>query len=226
MLLGETRIGKPIDIYINRDGYHYRVVSKIEDASEGRVCISLIASTKHVFQFLSTDIIDIVYRNEDRMWKWTNVTGGIVELDGEKFHCLYSDQQGESYNRRNAYRISINESVDLLYKVTEQSDFSEMEECYRIENCPAIIRDISEVGVGFYTNQLLNLETEVSFTFQSSIGDINCSAVIIRFFESRHGKYSYYYGGRLTETSRTLTKYIYETQRQELQKLKARQVRS
>lgn len=225
MLLGETRIGKPIDIFINRDGYHYRVVSKIEDVSEGKVCISLIASSKHIFQFLSTDIIDIVYRNEDRMWKWTNVTGGIVELDGEKFHCLSSDKQGELYNRRNAYRVAISENVDLLYKVIEDGQFSEMEECYRMNNCPAMIRDISECGVGFYTNQLLPLETEVSFTFQSSIGEINCNAVIVRFFESRHGKYSYYYGGRFTETSRTLTKYIYEMQRQELQKLKARQAK-
>ncbi len=225
MLLGETKIGKPIDIYISRDGYHYRVVSKIEDVSEGRVCISLIASSKHIFQFLSTDIIDIVYHNEDRMWKWTNITGGIIELDGEKFHCLYSDKPGELYNRRNAYRVAISESIDLFYKVMDEVEFPEINECYRMKNCPAMIRDISEVGVGFYTNQLLPLETEVSFTFKSSIGNIDCSAVIVRFFESRHGKYSYYYGGRLTETSRSLTKYIYEMQRQELQKVNARQVR-
>ncbi|MDD5934381.1 MAG: PilZ domain-containing protein [Clostridiales bacterium] len=218
MLLGDTKIGKPIDIYINRDGVNYRVASKIEDARDGRVCITLIASAKRIFQFLDTDVIDIVYRTNDRMWKWSNVKGGITELDGEKFHCLYSDKPGESYNRRNAFRVSISDMVNLSYKINLEGDFDEAEECYRTEHCPAMLRDISELGVGFYTNEVLSAGTEISFEFPTDVGEIKCYAVVIRFFESRQSRFKYYYGARFIETNRTLTKYIYDRQRQELAK--------
>lgn len=225
MLLGETKIGKPIELNIRRDGYNYRVVSKIEDASEHQVCISLIASATRIFQFLDTDEVSIIYRNEDRMWKWTDVKGDIVEIDGETFHSLTSEKPGEVYNRRNAYRVSVNERMELQYKIIEPRPYVEMEECYRLEGCQAVLRDISEVGVGFFSNELLNLETEITFELQTKVGNIKCEGTIIRFFESRHGNYKYYYGCRLIETSRTLTKYIYEMQRLELQKAKNRIIR-
>lgn len=222
MLVGETKVGKQIEIFINRDGYHYRVVSKIEEASEGRICISLIASSKRVFQFLDTDVIDLVYRNEDRMWKWDNVKGGITELDGEQFHCLMTTEQGESYNRRNAYRVSVNETIELFHKILEQGSFQEMEECYRMKSCAAMLRDISEVGVGFYTDELIDIQDEIAFHLSTEVGEIKCEAVVVRFFESRHGNYRYYYGCRFTETSKTLTRYIYEMQRLELQRTRDR----
>jgi hypothetical protein len=245
MLLGEMKIGKPLEIFINRDGYNYRVVSKIEDATPGRVCITLIASAKRVFQFLESDVVDIVYRNDDRMWKWTNVKGSLIELEGETFHCIISRDNGEPYNRRNAYRVNIDERISLQHKLMDKDkkdavsqetknslagrfglDISSgLEACYSIETFEVLLRDISEVGVGFYSNELLLLEDEVAFEFNSKVGVIKCEAIIVRFFESRHGSYRYYYGCRFTETSRTLTKYIYEMQRQELQRVKDKLVR-
>ena len=222
MFLGETKVGKPIEILIERDGYNYRVVSKIEEASEGRICISLIASSKRVFQFLDTDVIDLVYRKEDRMWKWSNVKGDVIELDGEQFHCLMSLERGESYNRRNAYRVTVNKPIDLQYKIMEEGSPLEIKDCFRLKSCIAMLRDISEVGVGFYSDELIDLESEVFFQFSTEYGDVKCEAIVVRFFEARHGNFRYYYGCRFKETSKTLTKYIYEMQRRELKKARDR----
>ena len=225
MLLGDTKVGKPIELQIQRDGYNYRVVSKIEEVSEGRICISLIASSKRIFEFLDTDVVDLVYRKDDRMWKWCNVKGGIVELDGEQFHCLMSTERGESYNRRNAFRVPMNQVIELQYKVMEEGSLPEITECFRMKSCIALLRDISEVGVGFYTNNLIDLENEVFFQFSTECGWIKCEAIVVRFFEARHGNFRYYYGCRFQETSKALTKYIYEMQRHELQKARDRDVR-
>lgn len=216
------KIGKPLEVLIRREGYDYRIISKIEDVSKDRVCITLIASGKHIFQFLDTDEIDIVYRNNDRMWKWTKVSGDIAELEGEKFHCLRSSNNGVSYNRRDAYRVNLNEKIKLKHKMVEKHSDSESGSSYYNETCDAIIRDVSEVGVGFYSDELLLLEEIVAFDFHSFIGVITCKAVVVRFFESRHGSCRYYYGCRIIETNKYLTKYIYEMQRRELQKLKDR----
>lgn len=222
MLLGEMKVGKPIEIYIKRDGYNYRLISKIEDASKGRVCISLIASAKHVFHFQDTDEVDLVYRNDDHMWKWNKVKGSIIQLNGEMFHCLYSDLAGEPYNRRDAYRVNISESIVLFHKVVTEDVFHPTEEKSRIEHCSAMLRDISEVGVGFYSDQLFDIQSEVSFSFKTEVGDIKVRAVVVRSFESRKSNFSYYYGCRLVESSRNLSKFIFDRQRKDLQKTRER----
>jgi c-di-GMP-binding flagellar brake protein YcgR len=240
MVLGELKVGKQLEIFIKRDGYSYRIKSKIEEAVDGRVCVSLIASGKHVFEFLKTDVVDIVYQNDDRMWKWANVKGGFTDIKGEMFHCFETDEDGELYNRRNAFRVNMNQLVTIQYKAVEKSENDEeddenhsdlakrlgldidsaLEACYNIKSYEVLARDISEDGFGFYTNELFSINDEIAFEFDSSVGTIRCEGVIFRFFESRHSLYQYYYGCRFTETNRTLIKYVYEMQRQEIRKAK------
>lgn len=38
MLLSEMMIGRPLEIFVTREGYHYRVVSKIEHVSGMCMC--------------------------------------------------------------------------------------------------------------------------------------------------------------------------------------------
>lgn len=245
MLLSEMKIGKPLEIYINREGYNYRVVSKIEDAAQGRVCVTLIASKKRVFEFLETDAVDIVYRDEDRMWKWKSVVGGVTELDGEKFHCFYSDAEGESFNRRNAYRVFVGEKLTVQYMMYDTKRLNEWKDlealhsetvfnydaaadvmragCFRYVDCPAVLKDISEDGAGLYMDQKLENGDEVAFEFGTDFGTVSCRAKIVRRLESRQGSFLYYYGCRLLETSRNLSKYIYDMQSRQLRR--ARELR-
>lgn len=240
MRISEMKIGKPIEIYINRDGYHYRVVSKIEDVTEDRICVTLIASRTRVFEFEPTDTVDIVYREDDRMWKWKNVAGSVVMLDDERFHAFTTKEEGESYNRRNAYRVYIGEKLILHYLVHDVKrlkDIADMdalhsqtvfnydsgadvlkEDCFRYVDCDAFIKDISEVGAGIYANQKLEKGDEVTFEFDSDFGMISCKAAVVRRLDSYQSSFMYYYGCRFSETSRNLSKYIYEKQREQLKK--------
>lgn len=241
MLLSEMKIGRPLEIYISREGYHYKVVSKIEDVSDGRVCVTLIASKTRVFEFLETDVVDIVYRDEDKMWKWKSVIGGVTEIDGDKLHCFYSDEEGESFNRRNAYRVFVGEKLIVQYMVHDAKrlrEFDDVDElhsetifnydasldlmradCFRYVDCRAVLKDISEDGAGLYMDQKLETGDELSFDFETEdFGVISCRARVIRRLESRQGAFKYYYGCRFKETSRNLSKYIYEMQRKQLRK--------
>lgn len=241
MLLGELKVGKQLEIFIKRDGYNYRIKSKIEDAIDGRVCVSLIASGKHVFEFLKTDVVDIVYQNDDRMWKWANVKGGFTDIKGEMFHCFETDADGELYNRRNAFRVNMNQIITIQYKDMKKKDDDQeekegnysdlakrlgldidtaLEACYNLKTYEVLARDISEDGFGFFANEIFSINDEISFEFESTVGTIRCEGIIVRFFESRHSLYQYYYGCRFTETNRTLIKYVYEMQRQEIRKAK------
>ncbi len=241
MLLNEMMIGRPLEIFVTREGYHYRVVSKIEHVSDGCACVTPIASKTRVFEFLETYKIDLVYREEEKMWKWRSVVGGMTEVSGQKLHCFYSEEEGESFNRRNAYRVFVGEKLVveyLVYDAKHLRDFdltqelhSEMvfnydpdadamrADCFRYVECRAVLKDISEDGAGLYMDQKLEPGDEITFDFQTKdFGVINCRARIVRRLESRQGSFRYYYGCRFKETSRNLSKYIYEMQRKQLRK--------
>ncbi len=240
MLLSELKLGRPLEVYINREGYNYRVVSKIEYTEPGCVCVSLIASGKRVFQFLETDIVDIVYQEQDRMWKWSNVKGAIVAVEEDRMHGFFSDEYGENYNRRNAFRMYLGKELMLRYKVTDKRRLKELDEKenntssqtrynydsrsdelmgdrFRWVDCLGFIRDISEIGVGIYSNEKFLPDDEIAFEFLSDVGKIECKAMIVRMRDNVSGVFHNYYGCRFIETSRNLTKYLYEQQRIQLQ---------
>lgn len=239
MLLSEVRLGRPLEIYITREEFHYRIVSRIEYAEEGCVCVTLIASGKRVFQFLDTDVIDIVYQEQDRMWKWSNVKGAVVTVEGDKLHGFFSNEAGENYNRRNAFRLYYGREITLQYLVKDNDQLQSMkeetalssqriynydrdsdgikEECFRIVECKAFLRDISESGVGIFTNESFLPEDEFAFSIDSDFGPIGCKAIVVRMKDSSTGSFRHYYGCKFTETSRNLTKFLYEQQRLQIQ---------
>ena len=239
MLLSELRLGRPLEIYITREEFHYRIVSRIEYAEEGCVCVSLIASGNRVFQFLDTDIVDIVYQEQDRMWKWNNVKGAVVTVEGDRLHGFFSDEPGENYNRRNDFRLYYGKEILVKYLIRDDNQMAHMmdetalssqrvynydkntdgirEECYRIMTCKAFLRDISESGVGIFTNEKFLPEDEFSFEIESDFGPIECKAAVIRMKDSSTGSFRHYYGCKFTETSRNLTKFLYEQQRIQIQ---------
>ncbi len=239
MLLSEVRLGRPLEIYITRDEYHYRILSRIEYAEEGCVCVTLIASGKRIFQFLDTDIVDIVYQEQDRMWKWSNVKGAVVTVEGDKLHGFFSSDQGQNYNRRNAFRLYYGKEINIHYLVRDDIQLKNMqtesalssqrvynydkntdgirEECFRLVDCRAFLRDISESGVGVFTNERFLPEDEFTFTLDSDFGPIECKAMVIRMKDNTNGSFKHYYGCKFIETSRNLTKYLYEQQRLQLQ---------
>ncbi|MDE6852256.1 MAG: hypothetical protein K2J67_07175 [Lachnospiraceae bacterium] len=102
MILEKLPLGKTLEIYIDREGYRYRLVSKVEDATGQRVCVTLIAANGRAFQFRDEDEIRIVYRDEDQIWEWPQVKGGLAKLEGTPVHYFDISNPGRSFNRRNA----------------------------------------------------------------------------------------------------------------------------
>lgn len=45
MLLENIPLGKTLEIFVEREDYRYRLVSKVEDTNAFRVCVTAIASS-------------------------------------------------------------------------------------------------------------------------------------------------------------------------------------
>lgn len=229
MVLSDIKIGKSIEIFIDRQGYRYRIVSKIEDVQQDNISVTLIASRDKIFQFTQFDKVEILYRMEERLWKWKKIKGGVKNLEGTKVHNLQlttNEDEGEIFNRRDAYRVFVGESVDVKYYVLNpeykeyvkaveegKADTSVKVEQYIIHHCEGFIKDISENGVGVFLSVKFELKSELEFSFATEHGNIFCKAEVARITKERHGIFEDYYGCSLNESSKNLLKYIFNMQR-------------
>ncbi len=235
MKLNELPLGAPIEIYIKRDGYNYKIISKVELVKGDGICVIPIASRIKLFRFLDSDAIDITYRLDDRMWKWSQVKAGVITLeDGTALHSFSADSEAKQYNRRSAYRFPIKQETVMKYeKLVEQpeGDYysgrnSDMAIDFAINNalmqyeiveCPCFIRDISENGAAVLSDEKLKEGDVILFELPFRGDTVVCKAVIVRAMPDKRGYYDNFYGCVYTETSRNYINFFYEVQRQSIQ---------
>lgn len=251
MLLENISLGKTLEIYVDREGYLYRLVSKVEDTNKRRVCVSLISASGRAFRFRPEDDIRIVYRDEEHMWEWTEVKGGVGKLEGSPVHYFEITNAGRSYNRRNAYRVALGEETMIGYyqlpdirkklsalpaaieeKKQELEDKiwmgepvteAEKAEIPEPQFVRGIIKDVSETGIGIYSDFEFDTEDGVFLDIpSSSYGKLAVRANIIRKDELRlqggNFRYDFYYGCVFSQTDKRLIKMIYQMQRETLKR--------
>lgn len=231
MRLGDTKLGNSLEIFITRDNYRLRVVSKIEVVKLDRIYVSLIVGRSgNPLQILDSDQVEFIYREEKRLFIFRNMKMSVETFEDERFHCLSGNIIGESYNRRAAYRVYLGEEykfhfvsqeyVDIL--LDNKENFVNIESPKLRKNCQALVKDISESGIGFYSKEQLNIGDYVYFNIGTPYGFIECVAQVVRTQEDEIVFNRTYYGATFAEVSKDINKIIYAMQRTELQKLRAK----
>ncbi len=236
MLLENLALGRMIEIFVNREGYRYTLRSKVEDTSKKRLCVTLIAANNRVFKFRPTDEIKIVYRDSEQMWEWNNVKAGVIAVNGVQRHYFDIVDKGKSFNRRNAYRVSINEDVMLGYydqygttaKSSEMQRLLPGDEIYAPASLTipkfvkGYVRDVSETGVGICSNYEFSIDDAMFLNISSPYGRLTVRAQVVRRTEmhAARNKFAYYYGCVILQTDNKLIKYIYDIQREAIKEQK------
>lgn len=245
MLLEKIPLGRTLEIFVEREDYRYRLVSKVEDTNEFRICVTAIASNGRYFPFLPTDRVKVVYRDRDIMWEWDNVNPGLAELDGYPVHYFQIADEGKSANRRNAYRVQLLEEVLLRYyripgqpkkysdvpdlpddeQMTEEELQIRKKEAAKPELVKAMIKDVSENGAGIYSDENFEVQDAFSFWISSTYGNLELKASVVRKTKLPYGEkhYKYYYGCVFTKSDRKLLRYIFDLQRELLKRQRERE---
>lgn len=255
MKVEEMKIGRAVDILILREGFKYRLGSKIEEVKKDIVYVSLITSKGRVFHFEETDEIVVIYKTDTRLFKWNKVRGGIDQLDGDRVHILKLPGEGKPYNRRDSFRVPVDESAVfsryvMKEKVTQaEIDVAKMkleahkaayvtaegkeptepitllpeeDPRYEKKQFTGLIKDISESGVGMYTNEKLEIGSEVTFELFTSFGKMKFYADVMRVVDERRNAFNLYYGCSFTKSDKDLPRYLVEIQRIQLKKMKGK----
>lgn len=224
MRMDNMKPGKPLELYVSREGYRYRLLSKVEGCSIGKVYISLIASGSRVFRFLSTDQLELIYKDGDRMWKWHGLKGSVALLDGERVHCLESLKEGEVYNRREAFRVHLGVELVITKLVPKKQEEEagnmpedDLDDYERIK-VPSVLKDLSETGAGIYTNDKMDIGTMIEIEIPAKDGVMRMLGNVVRMESGDFGKYREFYGCGFSQVDRRLGKYLFALQRAQLQK--------
>lgn len=265
MLLENIALGKTMEIYVDRDGYRYRLVSKVEKTGVKKICLTAIMAGGRAFKFRPEDKIRLVYRSDDQMWEWLNVKAGLAMLDDEPVHYFEIVNKGQSFNRRQAYRVTVDADVEITYflipgsrqrlsyaplvkeeyEAVVDSSGAELEKDTdtrsgkvfiekRLRMVPmkeaeekrirGFVHDISETGMGFFSNELLEVENSFRTRIPSDYGPLQVRCSIVRVDDKAKGnrKYKYYYGCVYEESDQKLIRYIFDIQRRQIQKQRDR----
>lgn len=239
MNISDIKIGTLLEIYIRRDGYNYKVISKIEYVDDERIGVTPIASRTRLFRFKDSDVVDIVYRLDNTSWRWERVRAGIATLkDGTKLHVFVPSKKAEVYNRRMTYRLVLNTPITLTYEVisfkslpedksylrtpelTLDATLNEISERYKECTCEAVLKDISEGGAAICTDTQLNKGDIASFELPFGEETVKCRLLVIRSMPNTAGSPKYSYGLSFIETSSNFVQYFFTKQRQMLSESK------
>lgn len=215
MQIKEMMLGRKLEILVDREGYQYRLVSKVEGTAENSVAVTLISAKGRAFHFLETDDITMIYRGTERMWKWDHVKSGLARLDGFPVHTFSSKEQGQIYNRRESFRVQIGESLLMNKVVTVLGDDGVSE---RMEKFEALLSDLSVNGAGFYANEEFQKGTTVLFEMPTHLGILSCRGDIVRISTVYDKPFRFFYGCGFTVIRKELERYLFERQRLMLQK--------
>ena len=166
MQLQELRVGNSIDIYVTREGYRYHLVSKVEGADKENIYVSLIAAGTKLFGFKPSDKVEVVYKEREKIWKWSNVKPRYTTLDGYQVHAFQISKPGQSVNRRDTFRVQIMTAMEITRytpmetaeKKPDMKDFDMDAEAKALivrgiekSIVKVVVKDISESGIGFYS---------------------------------------------------------------------------
>ncbi|MEE3393208.1 MAG: PilZ domain-containing protein [Lachnospiraceae bacterium] len=81
-----------------------------------------------------------------------------------------------------------------------------------------MIKDLSEVGLGIFTNFELKLDDSFFTSIESNYGTIDVKAKVVRSANSESPKYSFYYGCEFIQSDSRILKYLFDLQRQMIKK--------
>ena len=216
MQIREMELGKKLEILLDREGYHYRFVSKVEGTAEGAVAVTLIAAKGRMFHFSETDDVSIVYRSGERMWRWDHVKTGVARLEGSAVHTFASKEQGHIYNRRESFRVPIGESLLMHRIVSKQEEGEQITET----EVPfdALLADLSVNGAGLYSDCQMEIGATIVFEMPTNLGVLTCRGEIVRKTDVYDKPFQHFYGCDFTVVRKELERYLFERQRLMLQR--------
>lgn len=202
MLATELQLKHPVEIEVTINGKVTSLLSSIEQIINNMVLLKPMLINGKLVGFPPEYHISFIYMEGAVVFCWKNVSIKAVKYQNKIYHCATLTTKAEIWNRRNAFRIYIGETMTL-------TSFG--------ENGPTthevFVKDISETGMAFITSEPFFVNHTVRLKLKIFSGQyIHLGAQIVRT-QPTDKENETLYGCRLVEKSPLLSKYLMKLQK-------------
>ena len=206
MLISEILVGANIEIEVRYSGRSMSFNSEVLFLHNDSIFINPIIVNERTIGFNDKCRINLIVKIEGKVFLWENVEIKLVRYDGNIYHRISIQGEGKPYNRREAYRMYIGEDMPVYINTATGP--------YLIN---VLVKDISETGVGFITNEDLDIDRMIRLKIKDFNNIIALTGVIVRKEYLPHLD-SYLYGCKFNEKNDKLGKFIARKQGEQLRK--------
>lgn len=206
MLIEDIPIGSGIELDVRYSGHSMSFRSEILLIINNSILISPIMVNEQTVGFNENCRINLIVKIEGKVYLWSNATVKLVKYDGVIYHKIDALGEGKPYNRREAYRMYIGEDMPI-YINTATGPLA----------INVLVKDLSETGVGFITNEDLDIDRTIRLRIKDNNYIISLSGIIIRKEYLTHLD-SFLYGCKFNEKNNKLGNYIARKQGEALRK--------
>ena len=146
-------------------------------------------------------VVNLLYIDDNHVYCWKHVTIKAVRYEKKVYHSVELIADAEVLNRRGAYRVFIGETM-MLTAFTANGP----------KNYHVLLKDVSETGMAFYSNEEFDVGRTVRLYLTLSKGhQLQLSSQILRTqnFEHRSDKL---YGCKFLERNDRLISFLMKIQ--------------
>lgn len=206
MLIDEIPIGASIEIEVRFCGRSMSFNSEVLLLHNNSIFINPIKVNERTIGFNDKCRINLIVKNEGKVFLWENVEARLVKYSGNIYHRISMQGEGKPYNRREAYRMYIGEDMPVYINTAAGPHLINV-----------LVKDISETGVGFITKEDLEVDRMIRLKLKDFNNVIVITGAIVRKEYLPHLD-SYLYGCKFNEKNDKLGKFIARKQGELLRK--------
>ena len=206
MLIDDIPIGSGIELNVRYIGHTMSFISEVVLIIKDSILISPIVVNEQTVGFNDDCRVNLIVKIENKVYLWNNASVKLVKYDGTIYHKINVTGRGKPYNRREAYRMYIGEDMPI-YINTASGPIS----------INVLVKDLSETGVGFISNEDLDIDRTIRLRLKDNHIIINISGIIVRKEFLSHLD-SFLYGCKFNEKNNRLGHYIARKQGDALRK--------
>lgn len=200
MNLSELITGNMVTLQVPLSDSYHEFNTRIVGKKDGVLILSCVKVAGKALR-MPLGKINIYCQLLNKLYIWRGVKVDTLPLGARVYYRIKdTNLESEYYNRRGAYRLPVDEILQLgIYR-----DGKETKE-------EVLVKDISESGFAFITNYELKKGDKVKLTYTPEDETFDMSAYIIRcLYNAETGKYSY--GCKMPEFDELLGGFIMKEQ--------------
>jgi len=209
MLAADLEKGHNVELEVTNGTNSITLFTSIAGILADHALLNPIMQENRIIGFNEGLTINFFYANSEteRVYAWNNVSIKLVKYESKPYHLVKLTGEASAVNRRSSFRVYIGEETDIT-SLTSQGP----------KKTRVLIKDISETGFAFVTNEEYELNRIVKLTIPFNNLDILMQGITIRKAESETVG-QFIYGCKFAERNKLIPQYLMQVQ-QEKQKNK------